>query len=300
MAHCYESDKSQPGRHWYGRSLAFHAWLSERLSVPASGLGASIDWLFRRAVEDFAVAMTAQKAGRARQAAAQREPFADLGMPEPGEDPELVVLIKDALGKHLAQEPSPAEWRLLTEEIGAHYTQENKRRNLVGEAFEDLIAELVRRLPSAKPLDAQTRVQIQNVRGFSAPSQKDKEKKVDIVVQREATPKRILATAKWSIRADREEQFASDFEAYVKLENAGEVFEYVLITNEFDPARLLAACERLSGNSLLFRHVVHVNPEGVLAAYGEGPRRSAAKVVDYIASKRLISLGDWLTELATR
>jgi hypothetical protein len=24
LAHCYESDKAQPGRAWYGRSLAFH------------------------------------------------------------------------------------------------------------------------------------------------------------------------------------------------------------------------------------------------------------------------------------
>src|SRR4051812_41445337 len=27
LAHCYESDKSQPGKSWYARSLAFHAWV---------------------------------------------------------------------------------------------------------------------------------------------------------------------------------------------------------------------------------------------------------------------------------
>lgn len=243
--------------------------------------------------------MISQKANRTRAAAAQREKYISKDMPEPGEDPELLQLIKAALGKHLSSEPSAAGWRLLTEEISAHYTQENKRRNLVGEAFEDLIAELVRRLPSKTKLEASTRVLIQDVPGFSAPGAKNKDKKVDVVVRRSAPPKRVLVTAKWSIRADREEQFASDHEAYVKLEGAGEVFDYVLVTNEFDPARLLAACERLSGNSQLFRHVVHVNPEGLLAAYGENPERSAAKVVNFIKSNRLISLGSWLKLLAS-
>ena len=170
---------------------------------------------------------------------------------------------------------------------------------MVGEAFEDLVAELIRRLPTTAKLRAETRVPIQDIRGFSKPSATDKEKKIDIVVQRNTPPKRILVTAKWSIRADREEQFASDFDSYTKLENAGEVFDYVLVTNEFDPARLLAACERLSRNSLLFRHVVHVNTNGLLAAYGDQPERSAAKVAAHIAEKRLISLGDWLTILGS-
>jgi hypothetical protein len=55
---------------------------------------------------------------------------------------------------------------------------------------------------------------------------------------------RTLVTAKWSVRADREEQFMSDFQAYERLESAGRDFGYVLITNEFDAARLRAACER--------------------------------------------------------
>jgi hypothetical protein len=48
---------------------------------------------------------------------------------------------------------------------------------------------------------------------------------------------RTLVTAKWSIRADREEQFMSDFQTYERLESAGEDFAYLLITNEFDAAR---------------------------------------------------------------
>src|SRR3954469_22830848 len=48
LAHCYESDKCQPGKPWYGRSLAFHDWLSRALKVEPSALVNEVDWLFRR------------------------------------------------------------------------------------------------------------------------------------------------------------------------------------------------------------------------------------------------------------
>src|SRR5579863_4849824 len=54
LAHCYESDKAQPGRVWYARSLAFHDWVSQALEVPPAALGENIDWLFREAVKDLA------------------------------------------------------------------------------------------------------------------------------------------------------------------------------------------------------------------------------------------------------
>lgn len=63
---------------------------------------------------------------------------------------------------------------------------------------------------------------------------------------------RTLVTAKWSVRADREKQFITDFTDYVAAESDRKPFEYVFVTNEFDPARLMRACEQLSGNSLMF------------------------------------------------
>ena len=148
LAHCYESDKSQPGRHWYGRSLAFHAWLADELGVPPESGGAQLDWLFRKAIEDVVKVAGTVKATRTSAAAIQRAEFAGKNMPEPGEDPELAVIIKEALQKYLKGEPTPEEWRHLTQEIFAHFALENKRRNLVGEGFEDLLAEIIRRIPS--------------------------------------------------------------------------------------------------------------------------------------------------------
>ncbi|MGH7886408.1 MAG: hypothetical protein ACREPG_00960, partial [Candidatus Binatia bacterium] len=86
----------------------------------------------------------------------------------------------------------------------------------------------------------------------------------------------------------------TDFEAYARLESAGQDFEYTLITNEFDAARLKAACDRRRQNALLFTHVVHVNPDAVLATYGEAVRGSATAVSAHVKDGRLMSLEAWL------
>ena len=108
---------------------------------------------------------------------------------------------------------------------------------------------------------------------------------------------RTLITAKWSIRADREEQFMSDFQTYERLESMGEDFAYVLVTNEFDAARLRAACERRRQNAPLFTHVVHLNPAAVDVVYREAQSEGAVAVREHIAKGRLISLGTWLVQL---
>lgn len=298
LAHCYESDKSQPGRHWYDRSLAFHAWVAGSLRISPANLGAEIDWLFKRAIEDFAVAVSRAKRRHTESARSQRAPYEGLGMPEPGEDPELVAIVQEVLSPYLATVPSSEVWRLLIERVRAHLMQENKRKNLVGEGFEDTLAAIVSRIPAAWRLRQETRVPIEEIGGFNRPRPNEKPKKVDLYVINEESGDRTLVTAKWSIRADREEQFVSDFEAYSRLESAGEAFDYTLLTNEFDPARLVAACERRSVGRDLFTHVVHINPDGLRAAYGESPVRSAAEAVRYIDERRLISLTDWLGRLS--
>src|SRR5437762_3134566 len=114
----------------------------------------------------------------------------------------------------------------------------------------------------------------------------------------ETIPARCIFLRFWSIRADREEQFMSDFQTYERLECAGEDFEYVLVTNEFDAARLRAACERRRQNAPLFTHVVHINPVAVNVVYREGASEGASAVRAHIASGRLMSLQGWLDSAA--
>lgn len=97
LAHCYESDKSQPGKPWYSRSLAFHEWVCTEFGVAPGELADRIDWLFVRACEDLATVMLRREEALSRIALRQRLPYGDRGFPEPGSDPELAGMIKAAV-----------------------------------------------------------------------------------------------------------------------------------------------------------------------------------------------------------
>ena len=293
LAHCYESDKAQPGRPWYGRSLAFHDWVSRELNVAPAALAEEIDWLFREAVKDLAARVIT---GRSAMYERQRLPYAGRSFPEPGEDPELAAIIREVLGGWLNPAPPAQVIADLTRRIHTHLSQENKRKNLVGEGFEDVISAILVRLNLNSPLEVRTRVALHDLPGFHRPAPNEKIKKVDIGVLSGGS--RTLVTAKWSIRADREEQFMSDFQTYERLESMGKDFAYVLVTNEFDAARLRAACERRRQNAPLFTHVVHLNQSAVDVVYLEAQSEGAVAVREHIAKGRLLSLDTWLVQLA--
>jgi hypothetical protein len=296
LAHCYESDKSQPGRPWYARSLAFHVWVANELGATPDALPGVIDWLFIRGSERLARALVRQQAERAKRAEQQRAPYSGMGLPEPGEDAAFEELLRQELKPWMTKEPSQEALRALAQRLRTYLGQENKRKNLVGEGFEDVLASLMKQLPTAGALKIDVRQLLHGIPGFASPPRREKPKKVDLVVVG-PRKRRVLVSAKWSIRADREEQFSSDFDVYARLERLGQDFEYVLVTNEFDPARLNAACERRKQNANMFSSVVHVNPRGVLAAYGGDRSSSADQVAKHIKSGRLISLERWLSQL---
>ncbi|GGM28290.1 hypothetical protein GCM10011608_11370 [Micromonospora sonchi] len=304
LAHCYESDKCQPGRPWYARSLAFHVWSAEALGVAPGELDKDIDYLFRHATADLALVAARNRARLLDTVSLQREPYQSMGLPQPGEDPELESIIIGMLDPFLAQPPSATTLRALAERIYTHIGLENKRKNLVGEGFEDTIYALLSRIPAiADTHTLYVRPLLHEVPGFRNPRANSKPRQVDLALVHNVTRKRTLVSCKWSVRSDREEQFVSDFRDYAELEEAGEDFEYVLITNEFDPARLAAACEVRRQNSPLFTSVVHVNPAGPHAAYaapvpprGKGINRTQG----HIESGRLDGLEGWLTKLASR
>jgi len=193
--------------------------VASQLGVAPGALAEQIDWLFREAVKDLAARAFA---GRSAVYESQRAPYAGRAFPEPGEDPELAAIIREALGRWMASEPPAEELRALTRRIHTYLAQENKRKNLVGEGFEDVIAAVMRRLPFAEKVDVRTRVVLHDLPGFHRSAPTEKVKKVDLALLAGAA--RTLVTAKWSVRADREEQFMSDFQAYERLESAGRDF----------------------------------------------------------------------------
>lgn len=300
LGHCYESDKSQPGKRWYDRSLAFHGWVSDALGTSPAELAQHIDWLFLRAADDLAAYVLKQAAKVAAKAEKQRAPYQGLGFPKPGEDPELVAIVKEALGSHLGSEPSPELWERLVQRVRQYLALENKRKNLVGEGFEDAIAQVIQRTCRREDMQVHTRRALHEFPGFNRVRAGDKPNKVDVAIMRPST--RTLVTAKWSVRADREKQFVTDFTDYINAESDRKPFEYVFVTNEFDPARLMRACEQLVGNSLMFKHVVHISTDAIKATYGQsddgkGEAASMRRVLEHIDDGRLISFGQWLSDL---
>ncbi|TDB75238.1 hypothetical protein E1165_11850 [Micromonospora sp. KC723] len=301
LAHCYESDKCQPGRPWYARSLAFHDWVSGALGVAPSELGTEIDWLFKRASADLA--SYALRAGHSEKVRQQRRPYQGRAFPEPGDDPELMSIVLDGLRPWLNSMPPATAQRVLAERIMAYLTHENKRKNLIGEGFEDTLAAILRRVPGiSDAYTIHTRAMLHNLPGFHRGPVNEKPRQVDLALVRKSDQQRTLITAKWSVRADREEQFMSDFRDYARVNFGGEAFRYVLVTNEFDAARLVRACDRRAENSLLLTDVVHVNPNGPKVAYADVSPASKNKCVDmrrHIESRRLSSLDDWLQRLVS-
>jgi hypothetical protein len=297
LAHCYESDKAQPGRAWYARSLAFHAWVAERLDIPAAELGQHLDWLFREATERLAAAALAQQAARARAAEAQRAPWAELRMPAPGDDPELREILERLMNPDPSLRPEEPEVGQVMQELRAHFANENRRKNLLGEGFEDVLGAILSRLPGGGPAAMYLRRVLHEIPGFRPPPSAEKPRRVDLaLVMRDG--RRALVSVKWSVRADREEQFGVDFDTYARLEDSGEDFEFVLVTNEFDAARLVSACDRRAPGRRLFDRVVHVNPEGVLAVYADAERGAAARLPELVGSGRLTSLASWLSQVS--
>lgn len=297
LAHCYESDKCQPGKNWHQRNLRFHDWLASSLGSTPSKVGEGIDWLFRHVAEDYAHFMVEGYQRLLQKASQQRAPFNGRGFPEPGEDPAIVAIIREVLGTQLLQEPSQDQWRDVTRRVRELIAVENKRKNIVGEGFEDVLAAIVRRADTRSLLEVRPRRVLPDVPGFANTRQGDKRNKVDLVIVRGTDQRRMLVTAKWSIRADREKQFPAEFTSYVNAESANQTFDYVLMTNEFDPARLTRACEINAANNLMITTVVHISPPAIQAVYGDKPQGSMEKVLRYIDNGRIISLDAWLESI---
>lgn len=296
LAHCYESDKSQPGRHWYDRSMAFHAWLAEALGSSPRTLHREIDLLFKGVISILAVVEAKEKAKRRANALRQRADFA-ADMPEASGDPELIEAISAMLAQHYGTSPSEALVSEIIEAVTQDLYRENKRKNLLGEGFEDTLAMIVRECRGSEALDVYNRSFLHDLPGFREPPKNEKARAVDLAVVSKTTGHRSLATVKWSVRADREEQFTIDLDTYSRLEFDGKPFSFVFLTNEFDAARLVAACRRRHGHRLMFDSVVHMNPEALVAVHSLKTRAKANDLLEDIESGRLIGLGQWIRRL---
>lgn len=296
IAHCYESDKSQPGKPWYPRSLVFHAWVATQLGVPPLELKDHVDWMFRQVISGVTQAEADEMITHALEVQKKLFPDAD-DLPVPGDDPRLFDIVEPLMTADPSSRPSDDVVRDVLRKIYAHLGSENKRANLLGRGFEDVLAGVIRRLPEPPPV-CDTQIALENVPGFRASRQGDKTEKVDLWVG-DGDRRRILVSAKWSVRADREKQMATDFTTYVNANEWRDVFGYAWITNEFDPARLVANATDTAMNRLLFDAVVHICPDALRVVHQlQNPRGgNPTRLRELLDEGRIIGLADWLSSL---
>jgi hypothetical protein len=299
LAHCYESDKAQPGRPWYARTLAFHAWLAEQFGTPAASLADQLDWMFREVISQVAASEHERRVALEGRAAGQRA-LHSPDMPEPGDDPELRQIVEPLLPADASARPTDDVIRDVLRQVRTHIGSENKRKNLLGRGFEDVLAGILARLPGGGPPVVGTQTLIHQIRGFHAVRAGDKDEKVDLHAETRSG-ERVLVSAKWSVRADREKQMAGDFETYVACNELREPFRYTWITNEFDGARLVANATNTRGNAYLFTDVVHVCPDALRIVHdlgAKGLRSTSGQLKELLDSGRIRSLGGWLAEVS--
>jgi hypothetical protein len=297
IAHCYESDKSQPGKPWYPRSLVFHDWVSRQLDVDPRDLKDEIDWMFRHVIGAVTQAEADEMIRDAIIAQERLFVSAHRQLPVPGDDPQLRAIVEPLMTSDAEALPSDDEVNAVLRRIYAYMNSGNKRANLLGRGFEDVLAGVLSRLPET-PATFATQTSLEKIPGFGPTREGDKTEKVDLWAG-DGGRRRVLVTAKWSVRADREKQMRDDFATYVQANEWRDLFEYVWITNEFDPARLVANATYTTMNRNLFDAVVHICPQAVREVHhlDEPKGLNPTRLRELIDAGRIVGLDEWLRQL---
>ena len=306
LAHIYESDKSQPGRHWYPRTLAFHQWFAQQLGVRPRVVHRHIDFLFRQCLRVLAVKEGTVLAKRMRDAEKQYAPYEADGLPEPGENPELEDEVQQRVAEETGIALSKDAVRTMISIVQARLKRENKRKNLLGEGFEDTLAAVLGHAASATSESVRfyTGKPLVELPGFRELPSGAKKRTVDLAIlghpddpfDSETAP-RTLVSVKWSVRADREEQFGVDYQAYADSEVSGHGFSFVFVTNEFDPAPSAGGVLSTRPRPAALRLRRARLPRGAPGRPTRNLREGWPEVRKYIEDGRLIGLDEWLVRL---
>jgi hypothetical protein len=292
LAHVYDANHMQKGRMFHERAKNFMGALAGELGVPKAQILKQIDVLFKACVAEF----RRLKAKDEAEEGDSEEIEAEL-------ESDALVNIRELLAKHgLAGAPGEAAAREVEDYAREFFTIGNKRKNALGEGFEDVISRLLVETAKLPPAKVQTRLDLSDLPGFRKAAavagnvkKRERQPKPDIAIVEGAHTEAII-TAKWSMRQDRERQFANEHTAYVKNLTQTTEVRFHLITNEFDLARLdnvLRATPNTAG--YVFHTVFHINLALLKATHGESFDKSA--VSGWAKAGTLLSLEDFLVTM---
>ena len=301
LAHLYEADKAQPGRSsWYDRTVRFTDRLQEHFGASdRASLKARLDRLFRDCLGKL---LKAKEEAKRKGEALELE---DLEESEAGEgvgdveaylpDADLVAEFSKSLREAAKLEESEALTiaKDMVAKARHYFTVERKRQNILGEGFEDLLSLLANKVSGVTQEHIRLRKKANTLPGFAAEHKRERIESPDIAfVSGDKTD--ALVSVKWSIRHDRQKQWADELDCYVELISQAETPRFHLITNEFDPGRIVNAFS-LARGALKLDTIYHVSLELLELALNDHPTWVAVKAL--IDARRLKSLGDFFEEL---
>lgn len=281
LAHIYDSNHMQVGGVWHERAVRFTDLLCKHWNVSRKQLGDEIDYLFKGCVAEF------------KRTTKQ--------VVDPEAESELLL----ELGKILAEAKIPVDRiqplaRKVEEVSKDFFTIGKKRMNALGEGFEDLLYLLLRRVSRVPDEKIALRRPVSKLPGFRnvprLPGRRgEKEPHPDIaIIEPEIT--RVVTTAKWSMRQDRQSQFQPEYTAYQLNRLQKTELRFKLITNEFDRARLHNVADAIpeGRGGYIFHDIYHINPDLLVQTHGD----KIGNLQHWIGVGKIRSLADFLNEMA--
>jgi hypothetical protein len=313
LAHLYESDKAQPGRTWYGRTTVFTDMICERFgNISREELKEQLDKLFRACLEQLIKTKDASASEEeivevltsvdsvlaiTEKIVDAVEADEDLGYTPTAYVPDADLVAEFAtmlaMQANMAQSQAEVFARQLVARARFYFTVERKRQNILGEGFEDLLQMLMIQVGQVPQSDIIVRQRANTLPGFQRQTTRERIETPDIAIVRNNRTE-LLASVKWSLRHDRQKQLSDELDCYVELLSQDHFPTYVLITNEYDPGRLVNT-DGLARRGQKIDHIYHINLELLLGALYNHERSKDLKPL--IQSARLRSVEDFLTDL---
>lgn len=295
LAHIYDSNHMQRGGNFHERAALFTRLLCQHWQTDVAGLASRIDVLFRGCVADWRRRRRAVEPAGEEEAGLEVEIESDLLA-------DLVALLR---ANGLDDASAMAAARQAESLSRDFFTIGNKRKNALGEGFEDLLFLLVQRVSAVASERVALRTAVTRLPGFRRPEPRRpgdpraRVPKPDLAfVDPVAGVTQHIVTAKWSLRQDRETQFQSEYNAYNMHRLQAAELRFALITNEFDIARLRNVLSAMPGGQggYIFHNVYHVNLDLLEATHGA----RFADIRPFVATGKLRSLADFLEEMGSR
>lgn len=304
LAHIYDSNHMQRGGNFYARAVRFTELLCQRFGVSRAELGDQVDYLFRGCVQEMLehenISAEAGASAAAQLAEQEETEAAGVDLDESAFLADIIGLLQDA---GFSPERASVLGREIDQRAKTFFTLGNKRQNVLGEGFEDLLTLLLQRIANVPAERIRVRTNVADLPGFrkAAPvpglrGRTERLPKPDIAIVDEAHTYAIV-TAKRSMRQDREMQFAREYSAYSRMKVQNQDIEFFLVTNEFDVARLDNVARSQPGNvgGYLFHTIYHVNAELLRETQGN----QVGSVGGWIQAGKIASLEDFFRHMAT-